>query len=448
VGVREQAVASLEGLWPDGGAAVLRGAGAATSWSQIVAPLPDELLKAGGTPTMVGETLLGRLRDLYSKAGRAREALAFARAAHDRVGKRLGEGHPLARMAQMRLGAMLDELGRHEQATEHLQAAWRGLYKAFGTDPRSATAAQLLARNLRNVGDLPAAEARLRDALTIRRVTAPTKLGLLLAQVAEITRELSGDEAAAPSFQEAWEVLVRERGEHDRVTLGRARVLGPMWLRLGEHAAAARVLDSVWRWASAHAEPGERARVAFDYGRALDGSGEPERGVRLMDEGLRWTRAYRDERGLPHPDLAQRLATWARVNEHRGRRQEAEGYLLEAVEVERQLHGPQSAQVGIRQAAVGDLVYRMNRLDDAIGWMDAGLGLLRSDLGDENDLTALVAERLVDLLLEKADYCFEVLRDPDLGWEYIFQGRGITLDILGPEHPAHKTLKYYRNAER
>jgi len=448
VSVREQAVAALKGLWPDGGAVVLRGAGVATSWEEVLAPLPDELLGAPGPPAMVGETLLGRLREIYGKAGRKREAMSFARAAWDRTSSRLGNDHPMAQMQGMRLGALLDELGRHDEATPYLERAFKVLYKAFGTDPRAATAAQFLARNLRNRGDLPAADARLQDALSIRRITNPTKIGLLLAQIAEVRREVGGDEAAAPVFYEAWETLCRERGPHDRVTLDRARVLGPMALRLGDPESAAEVLESLWAWVEKHGSPEERAKVAFEYGRALEAIGHDDRGVRMMNEGLRWTREQRDTDGGPHPDLAQRLATWARVNEQRGRPQEAEGYLLEAVEIDKQVHGAGSAQVGIRQAAVGDLVYRMGRLDEAIGWMDAGLGLLRSDLGDEAELTALVAERLIDLLLEKADECFDVYRDPMLGWEYIFQGRGITLDILGPEHPAHKTLKYYRGGER
>ena len=40
--VREQAVAALKGLWPDGGAVVLRGAGVATSWEEVLAPLPED----------------------------------------------------------------------------------------------------------------------------------------------------------------------------------------------------------------------------------------------------------------------------------------------------------------------------------------------------------------------------------------------------------------------
>lgn len=443
--MREQAVSHLESLWADGGAAVLRGAGMTAGWASVVGPLPEELLAVHGPADVAGEALLGRLRDLYNKAGRKREALAFARAAHDRVGRRLGPDHPMTRIAAMRLGSQLDLLGRHEDATEFLELAWRGLYRAFGTDKRSATAAQLLAKNLRSRGDLPGAFARIQDALTIRQVLTPNQIGLLLAQRAELRMEIEGDEAAAPMLQDAWEVLCREKGVHDRVTLDRARILGPMWQRLDEHAQAVKVLETLWGWVQAKGDPVERARVGFDLGRSLDLTGEHERGLRLMKEGLESTRRLQGEAGAPHADLPQRLATWARVEEQRGHRQQAEGFLLEAVEVERRIHGPSSGSVGLRQASVGDLAYRLGRLDDAIGWMESGLGLLRSDFGDEHPVTHLVAERLVDFLLEKADHCFDVLGDAELGWEYIYQGRWITLDILGAEHPSHKTLKYYRS---
>lgn len=444
MGVREQALSHLTGLWADGGAAVLHSAGMRGGWESVIGPLPDELLQVGGPPEVAAETLLGRLRDLYHKAGRHREALAFARAAHERISRRLGDEHPMTLLAGSRLGAQLDTLGRHDEATPYLQAAWRGLYRAFGTDPRAATAAQLLARNLRSRGDLAAAYARIEDALALRQVLSPSKLGLLLAQRAELRMEIDGDETAAPMLQDAWEVLVRERGEHDRVTLDRARILGPMWVRLEDPHRAARVLESLWKWVEPNGSPAEKARVSFDLGKSLDAIGQEERGLRLIEEGLRRTRELTEPDGTPHPDLPNRLATWARVQEQRGRRQQAEGFLLEAVEAERQIHGPTSGSVGLRQASVGDLCYRMGRLDEAIGWFEAGLGLVRADYGDESDVSQLVAERLVDLLLEKADQCFDELRDPELGWEYIYRGRGITLDVLGPDHPAHKTLKYYR----
>ncbi|MFK7928883.1 MAG: tetratricopeptide repeat protein [Myxococcota bacterium] len=445
MGVREQVVADLHGLWADGGEGVLRRAGLGAAWSDVVAPIPDELLQTGSAGAASAELVLGRLRDLYAKAGRSREALAFARAVYERTSTRLGASTTGALMAQAQLGVLLNKLERAEEAHPHLDAAWRGLNQHLhGPDSKLAAVAAALGRVLRHLGEPEAALARLEDALRMRRVLTPGKTGLLTAQVAELRIEMGMEEDAAPLLQEAWESLCRDRGEHHRLSVDRARALSSLWLRLDEHARAVPVFQSLWAWVKDNGEPHERAQVGFDLGRALDATARPEQGLRLMEEALKLTRTLPTDDGRPHPDLPQRLATWARLSEGRGRRQEAEGFLLEAIELERQLYGSDSAQVGIRQAALGDLAYRMGRLDDAIGWVDAGLDLVRSGLGDEHELSALVAERLIDLLLEKADHCFDVLKDPSLGWEYVFRGQAVCLDVLGPDHPSHKALKYYR----
>lgn len=447
MGVREEAIANLQALWPDAGVGVLKRAGLAADWTAVVGPIPDELLAAPGDAQMAGQTVLGRLRDLYRQAGRSREALAFARAGADRARQHFGGHHPQALLAAMHLGVLLDRLDRTDEALPHLFAAWAGLVRAYdNAHIHVASSAAAYGRALRRAGDPVAAEARLSDALKIRRLVTPGKTGLLAAQVAELRIETDRDDEAAPLLQEAWESLCRDKGEHDRLALDRARTLSSLWLRLDEHARAVPVFQSLWAWVQPNGSAVERAQVGFDLGRCLDATARPEQGLRLMDEALRITRTLEGEDGAPHPDLPQRLATWARVSEDRGRRQEAEGYLLEAIEAEKQIFGEQSAQVGIRQAAVGDLVYRMGRLDEAIGWIDSGLSLVRSALGDEHELSALVTERLIDLLLEKADQCFEVLDDPETGWEYVYRGQWLCLDILGPDHPAHKTLKYYRNS--
>lgn len=437
--VHARAASLLAALFDDGGVDVLDAAGLVPDWAQVIAPIPEVLLKVDD-----GAVLLGRLRDLFAQAQRLHVAIVFADALWQRNEQELGKDHTDTLVARGRLGALLDKGGHSVDAGLHMEAAWRGL-RQRDPDLRTAVLAADIGRHFHANGDVVRAELALDQAYRIRRVVAPTRLGLVAAQLAEVKLEVGKEEEAAELLQESWEQLRAEKGEGDRVTLDRARTLGPLWLRLDQPARAAPVLRSLWGWVRLHGPLEEKAQVSFDLGRSLDATGHKEEGLRLMEQGLGWTRTLLDEDGRPHPELPQRLATWARVNEERGHREDAEGHLLEAVEAERMLYGANSAEVGIRQVAVGDLVYRMGRLDEAIGWMDAGLSLLRGTVGDEHQLVVIVAERLIDFFLEKADQCIDVYGDAETGWEYIYQARGLCLDVLGPEHPSHRTLKYYRS---
>ncbi len=445
MGIVDEAVASLAALWPDAGAEVLARA-ELPGWRAVLTPMPPEVLRTPPGDPEPGETLLGRLRDLFGQAGRHDTAVALGEALYQRRLARRGPSDPDTYVAQSRLGAALLRAGRVDDAGGCLLRAHRGLRGVLDTpDPRTAQAALDLAAYLRLRGDPEQALRALDQAYQIRRVVAPNATALLAAQIGELRLEIGDDAGAADALLEAWEGLRRSRGEHDKVTLDRARILGPLLVRLDQPERALPVLRSYQKWVEAHGEPDERARLDFTLGRALDATGQHEEAYRRLEASIRVTRGLADDDGQPHPELPQRLAVWARVAEQRGRPVEAEGFLLEAVEAERLLYGEASAEVGLRQASIGDLCSRMRRLDEAIGWIESGLALLRGALGDQHEATEAVAERLIDLLLEKADFCFEVLHNPQLGWEYIEQGRWICLDILGPEHPSHRTLKYYRS---
>ncbi len=441
MGAHEDAASAIAGLWDDGGAAVLDAAELPSDWLEVLAPIPDVLFLDARQALLDPRLLLGRLRDLFAQAGRGPQALILADALWQLRAEEDGPDAPDTLVARGRLGALLDRFVGPDEAHRPLHEAYEGLRRRTDDpDLRVATAAVDLARNAHRREDLPRAAHLLEHALQIRRVLTPRKIGLVAAQLAEVLQAVGEEERAAQVLQHAWEQLRGEKGEHDRLTLDRARTLGALWLSVDQPERAVPVLESLWRWVAEHGDIEEKAQVAYDLGRACDLSGHRDPGYRLVEQAIRWTRALVDEDGEPHPELPSRLATWARITEERGRRDDAEGFLMEAVEVERQLHGPDSPDVGIRQAAVGDIVYRQGRLDEAIGWMDAGLELLRGALGDTHDLTVVVAERLVELLIEKADAARDA-GEVDLGWEYIYRARYLGLDILGPDHPAHQRLQ-------
>ena len=444
--IRDRGLAQLRSLWVDEGADVLSRAGLTPDWGAVLAPIPDVMLAAPSGPEDPGEVLLARMRDLFVQAGHARIGLVLGEELVQVKMDRYGETDRGALMALARLGGMYDDHEMHGDAREALETAMAGLSTDQPTLDQ-AMVSEALARHYRATDEPHLAERCLSRAVRLLRIVAPDKLGLVAAQLAELQIEDERDEEAVPNLELAWRTLERVQGADHPQTLDRASLLGPLLNRLDRHEDAVEVMRPLWRHMARSEDLEERAAVAYEFGRALDATGVREEAHRLIEIAVRWSRSAEDEDGLPHPTLPTRLATWARLAEERGRPDEAEGILLEAMEAERNLFGPGSPEVGLRHAAIGDLYYRMGRLDDAVGWFDAGVSLLRSELGDQHEVTGVVAERLVDLLLEKADYSYEVLRDPELGSEFIEQGKWITLDILGPSHPALNTLKYYKPPE-
>jgi tetratricopeptide (TPR) repeat protein len=443
---REQAIVALCAIWEDEGEDFLWRAGLGPTWADVLAPLPDVLFDVSDSPFPVDDTLLGRLRELFVQAELGDAAVALAEAAYELRSQRLGPRNADTLVAQNRLGVVLDRFGDPVLAGVQLEAAARGLREALPKpDVRQALAYADLARHLHTQGDLERAQFFMEQAYRVRRIVTPDRSGLIAAQLAELRLEAGQESEGAELLQDAWNQLRRERGDAHNDTLDRARTLGPLWLRLEQPARAVPPLRSLWA-AVEHADDEDEAmRVAFDLGRALTATGHDEEGFRLIDRAVAWCRDVEDEDGLPHPDLPQRLVVWSRLLEERGNADEAEGYLLEAVEAEKLLHGDESAEVGLRQAAVGDFLHRRGRYEEALGWMDAGLSLVRSSVGDEHDLSRVVGERLVEYLVQRADAAFDELRDPGLAREYIDRARFLTLDVLGSDHPLHRTVKYYRN---
>jgi len=446
VSIRERGLAQLRGVWADEGADVLGRAGLAQDWGVVLAPVPEVMLAVADGPPDPGEVLLERMRDLFVQAGRVDVALVLAEEVVQVKLGRYGEQDPGALLALARLGALYDGEQMYAEARNALETALDGLSSAGPSVPLAMVAEQL-ARHYRVTEAFDRAEQVLQLALDTLKVVGPDKLGLIAAQLAELQIEDERDEQAVNNLELAWRTLARVYGPSHPTTLDRARVLGPLLNRLDRYEEAAEILRPLWVAMRNSPDLEERAAVAFELGRALDATGVREEAHRPIEHAVRWARAAQGEDGAPHRTLPTRLSTWSRLSEERGRPDEAEGILLEAMEAERQLFGPGSPEVGLRHAAIGDLYYRMNRLDEALGWFDAGLSLIRSELGDSHPVAGLVAERLVDLLLEKADQCFEVLGQPDLGWEFIERGKWITLDVLGSAHPSLQTLKYYKPPE-
>ena len=92
------------------------------------------------------------------------------------------------------------------------------------------------------------------------------------------------------------------------------------------------------------------------------------------------------------------MSLWADLALQRKRQTEAEGALLEALEVERRLYGEESHEVAIRTAAIGHLYAQQGRQQEAMGWLDPAVSLLRSTRGDKDPATRVAVGYLLDLL--------------------------------------------------
>jgi len=168
------------------------------------------------------------------------------------------------------------------------------------------------------------------------------------------------------------------------------------------------------------------AELAFVLGMALHQCGVREESFRLVEDSVRWTRSA----GGPHLELPKRLGGWARLLGERGGAEQVEGVLREALEAETTLFGPDSVEVGQRYAGLGALAARNGRIEEAMGWLEAGVGTLRATAGDGDSRTRKAATVWVDLVLDQTR---TAVRGRDLGdaSSYARQAAELTAPVLG-----------------
>lgn len=378
---------------PDGGSAWLASIGAPTA-EVVLARLPDRAL-AEVDPVRV----LQWLRDLAGQAGDHRVATGTARALVALYTARRGPDHPDTWAEVGALGSALERAGAAEEGLRLLESAHRGL--AHAADLRLASAAQGLGAALVRAGRWADALAPLRRAAELRRALAPDTAALVLAQLGELLQRLGRQTEALPVLIEAHAVSARTEGPTAPRTLARAHLAGVACNAAERWADAVRYLRPVFD-ASPADDPDRRAALAFELGLALDHSGADEEATRRVDEAVRLTRALSRD-GAPHPALANRLSMMARLHSRRGRGDEAEGLLLEALEAEGRLHGEASPEVAAMTAQLGHFCYRQGRSDEAVGWMETATSLVETAMGAGHPQTLAVADAHTALLLELAD---------------------------------------------
>lgn len=388
---REQAIAAIAALFGDGGASVLSAA-QLPSWEIALSVLPDEALDVDDDgDRLAGERVLERVRDSFARQGALRQAVAATRGVLRSRVTRLGEDHPAALVELGALGALGERAGRGDEALAMLEQAYAGL-QAGGSLAAAVVAGNLGGARLRREQLDGAAEAFERS-LEIRRALRPDSAGLVASQLAEVRLRQGRQDEGVELLQFSYTTYRDQLGPLDERVVRRARHLAQLLDQKRQFLAAEPLYRDLYAAAVASGDAEELITASFELGCALIRVRLEEEGTRHVEQAVEATRAMGD-----HPELPRRLSMWAQIQLTRRRPAEAEGYLLEAMEVEKRLFGDGSPEVAVRTAALGHLYAQQGRHAEAMGWLDPAVSLLRSTRGDKDQATKTATGYLLDLL--------------------------------------------------
>jgi tetratricopeptide (TPR) repeat protein len=280
------------------------------------------------------------------------------------------------------------------------------------------------------------AEHALEVAHRIRRDVAPQTTGLVAAQLGEVRLRLGRPADAVALLQEAATATAKAEGPTSPRALARAHMLGTVYGQLERYAEAAATLRPVHAALGPASDPEIRAGVAYELGVALHRTGVKEEGLRRLEEALRLTRTLSAE----HPALANRIGMMAQVHVERGRLDEAEGLLREAMDLDRRRYGDASAEVAGRYAELGQFLARYGRREDGIGFLDAACSLLRSTVGDADPRTVKVVDKTVGILHELAAAAL-ARRDRELAVGLLSRATDLAVPVLGHGHERMRRVR-------
>ena len=420
------AVTQVRDLLGDEGSAFLREAGV-DSWEALAGLLPGGLLE--GQP-VAGAVALAKFRDHWSRVGALRPAAAATRALLLHYTLRGGPESAPALLELAQLGTLADRAGRHEDADRMLEEAWVGLRSVLsGRDRRLAVVSAMRGAHFMRVEAYQRAHTAYLISYRIRKEVAPETVGPVAAQLGQVALARRKPDEALPYLQEAWELYTERFGEMDKRTLVHASALELAYRQSGDFAGAVPVQRVLYKVAIRSRDPLEIARRAFLLGASLDRLGQRDEAHRLVSESIRRSRTLPAEES----DLPNRLGFFARMLQERGKGGEAAGILREALEIERELFGDASAEVGLRYGELGMLCHHHRQYDEALGWLDVSTSLLLSTRGAEHYETRIVAEELILVLHHLAEtamtYGDRLTRN-----RYLERALGLAEPIFGPDH--------------
>ena len=416
----EQRIAAL---FPDGGSKVLQLVGA-PNWAALGALVPTDQ-RRGST---LGIAL--RIRDALAHRALFVPAAQMSMVLLEHVEAKRGADH-VATLSELGvLGTLLWRSGAKEQGVRRMEEAYRRLLVAEGR--RSLAAARVasdLAMHWVEENDLGRASELLTLAYRARKHHAPTSLGLVAAQLAEVCLRRGEYEQAETPAKEAWELHLAQLGLNNPRTRVRGRVYADLLLHLDNKDEACpiyrKLLSSI-----PDKQGAEYADLSFELGMALESLGEREEAYRLIDRAVRLSRQLQRSTGEPRASMARWLDGFAGLLMQRSRSGEAEGLLLEAVECERALHGDVSVQTGERHLQLARYYFGVGRRAEAVGRLEAGSSVLRAVRGDDDHRVRRIVGEFVDVLQEDIQSA-TADRDFELARAILRSAMGVCNDVLG-----------------
>ncbi|NMO17464.1 tetratricopeptide repeat protein [Pyxidicoccus fallax] len=185
------------------------------------------------------------------------------------------------------LGVVYDRLGREDDSCAATEQALALIQRALPPDhPEVANALHNTVGCSESKGDWEGVASRFQQAIDIvERTQGPDNqnIGIFEHSWGETLLEAGRDAEALPHLRRAYTVLSKSLGDTSPMTALALLGLGQVALGRGEHAEAARLLETAMKGLE-EAEPRDGARARFFRARALWGLGRHEQARRMADE--------------------------------------------------------------------------------------------------------------------------------------------------------------------
>ncbi len=302
-----------------------------------------------------------------------------------------------------RLGLALGELGEDTGALRALQDARRLLSPLVGHEDEviSTSARSLLAAVLTNTGnihkhlrDLPAAEAALLEALTIRDAMPeepPEMVAITLGALGQCLLALGSLQQAREVFERAHDLLSPIADAHPRRALETLSDL--VWLSSaeGEDEDEAAHLDQMFELLNRHfpADSPEAADVLLDLHQTLRRHGYLDEALEVL---LPVVNICIDELGVDHPRTAMLMMMAAPELARVGRGDDAQHLADVALPITSVLHGESSWEYGRALGNYGAALAQGGSLEDAIPYLRDALSILDETVAGPADASIAVAK--------------------------------------------------------
>jgi serine/threonine protein kinase/Tfp pilus assembly protein PilF len=400
-------------------------------WDEAEALLSRALGVGDGTQQTEGleraEILfeLGRMRNARGNVDAAEDALDEALVLRT---DRLGEGHPETAVVLVELAHVHRSRGDYEEA-ERLARDAVAMLRESPDSLALADALHSLAFVLRAQAAVEEAEARYREALTIRRAL----LDPAHPRVLDTMNNLS--------------LLLEIRGRHEEAEAMSREVLEGRRDRLGtDHPQTLEALNNLayvlWRTGQ-YARASELFEEAVVLGERIEPGDNPTRAIGLNNlaaakyrigafeeaEVVARRALAMDERlfGRPHPRVAVDMLNLGRTLAALGRLEEAESLHEATVAMQTELFGVDHPDRADGLAALAATHVAMGRAAEAVGPLEEAVRVRAAALGAENPRTG---QALHDLGLA----LFEI-RDWDGAERRFREALAVRRTALGAEHP-------------